>query len=182
MNQVSLFYFILLIKNFVNILDLNFTEYCRMEPNQQKVQVHVRSDSKDSLDALFQQAHARTSSGKPFRDRNLPDSFFNPPSKQPAHTRSQSLPILDHGNKFSFQPQMNSPGNGNRSGADSANGTASNNQNNMRQTPGHQRGHSTGNVLESPPLPPGWEAKTTAQGQKYFIKYVLLNFFQTLAT
>lgn len=155
-----------------------------MDQNQQKCQVHVRSDSKDSLDALFQ--HARTSSVKPFRDRNLPDSFFNPPPKQPAHTRSQSLPILDHGNKISFQQQINSPGNnsnnnaGNRSGTGSpANTTPSNNQNNMRQNPAHQRGHSTGNVLDS--LPPGWEGRTTAQGQKYYIKYVfslsLLYFF-----
>ena len=69
---------------------------------------------------------------------------------------------------------MNSPGNnvnaGNRNAADSANSTPSNNQNNMRQPHAHQRGHSTGNVLESPSLPPGWESKTTAQGQKYYIK------------
>ena len=145
-----------------------------MEQNQQKSQIHERSDSKDSLDALFAGAHhARVGSGVLFKDKNLPLSFYIPPPAQPTHTRSQSLPILDHGNKFSYQQQMSPSNNvnpGNRSAVDSANSTPTNNQNPMRQPHVHQRGHSTGNVLESPSLPPGWESKTTAQGQKYYIK------------
>jgi len=134
-----------------------------MDQNQQKCQLHVRSDSKDSLDALFQHVRVSSQSGpkssKLFRERDLPPSFFVPPKNPPNwnnnHHRSKSLPSLP-------QQTINPAAEGSMGGQ-------------QNQTQGndfsrnHQRMPSTGNILEGP-LPHGWESRETTSGQRYFIK------------
>ena len=109
--------------------------------------VHVRQDSNDHLEALFNHGLNNDQKSVPLRQRNLPPSFFKPPPIS-AHSRSRSEPI--------DQIVQNQQG-------------ANNFVNN------HQRIHSQGDSLDSP-LPHGWESRTTASGQKYFIKYVDLSF------
>ncbi|XP_066920044.1 transcriptional coactivator YAP1-A-like [Clytia hemisphaerica] len=150
------------------------------DPNQSKSTLHVRSDSKDALDALFMVAESKGSNkmgnaSKPFRERNLPPSFFKQPTDGPVHRKTQSLPILDYGNKF---PQQMSPAGAGSGGDNSTSGNVSNTNNtnqHMRQQnqanqPNHQRFLSSGNVLDNQ-LPPGWESRTTPQGQSYFIDH-----------
>ena len=142
--------------------------------------LHVRQDSDTDLQHLFDsvlnQANNNTNnnnnaSSVPFRLRKLPQSFFQPTSfgggaaaggvaagaASGNHARSRSLPT-DIG-------QMASPQDPN-----------SQQQNFMAANHNHQRKHSH-DALDSNSsnnnLPAGWEPRTTALGQKYFIKYVL---------
>ena len=149
------------------------------DQNQSKSTLHVRSDSKDALDALFMVAESKGSNkmgnaSKPFRERNLPKSFFEPPTDGPVHKRAHSAPILDFGNKFSLQQQTSPAGaGGDNSSSGNVSNTNNNDQNNMRQQnqatqPSHQRFLSH-DVLGNQ-LPPGWESRTTPQGQTYFIE------------
>ena len=128
-----------------------------MDQNQQKCQLHVRSDSKDSLDALFQHVRVSSQSGpnsiKPFRERNLPPSFFIQPT---THFRSKSLPLP-------MQP-INTDGEGSNQLGQQQNQTQGND---FRGN--HQRMPSAGNILDGS-LPPGWESRATTSGQRYFIK------------
>ena len=57
-----------------------------------KSQLHVRENSKDELDALFDPIKLKNA--KPLFKRNLPDSFFKPPekgTKTPTHSRQGSM-------------------------------------------------------------------------------------------
>jgi len=131
-------------------------------PSQRKGNaiVHVREDSETDLEKLF---NPRINSASlPMRDRKLPPSFFKPPSallafgaragvdqtKDPnelgySHSRAHSSPA-------SFHHQQ---------------------QNSQRLSSAHQRTQSY-DALESEPLPPGWEGRTTATGQKYFVNHI----------
>lgn len=139
--------------------------------NQRKANavVHVREDSESDLENLFDPRKNRTT--LPMRERKFPPSFFKPPSsvlaaygsrsgveqsKDPnelgysvshsrAHSSPASLGLLVH-----HQQQQNTS---------------------QRIPSSHQRTQSY-DALESEPLPHGWEGRTTATGQKYFVNHI----------
>ncbi len=138
-------------------------------PSQRKANavVHVREDSESDLENLFDPRKNRTA--LPMRERKFPASFFKPPSSvlagygtradvegakgqgelgfsvshSRAHSSPASLGLLPH-----HQQQQNPS---------------------QRISPSHQKTQSY-DALENEPLPHGWEGRTTATGQKYFIK------------
>ena len=80
--------------------------------------LHVREDSDSALKELFAVVQNPGSSSTPlsipFRLRNLPSSFFNPPGpKSPIHSREGSL-VSNHGDgnslKDPFSPAPKSVG------------------------------------------------------------------------
>ena len=144
-------------------MDMNTTQ------RQGNFVLHVRQDSDSDLEQLFKNSVTMSKDGPrsiPFRNRNLPPSFFRPPPSldteqtAPIHTRARSLPsnigqiaqeqvVLQQNQQQQLQQQQ---------------------QNNFMLSPNHQRKHSY-DTLESNCLPSGCEMRTTASGQKYFIKY-----------
>uniref|UniRef100_A0A0A9WFH8 WW domain-containing protein n=1 Tax=Lygus hesperus TaxID=30085 RepID=A0A0A9WFH8_LYGHE len=146
--------------------------------------VRIDHDSETELQALFDsvlkpEAKQRPQS-KPFRMRNLPNSFFNPPS---TGSKSPSVSSISHSRENS---------------ADSAFGTTTTTMGGL--TVNHPRAHSSPASLQqtyasasvvasSPqhlkqrsydisslddlgPLPLGWEQARTSEGQIYFLNHM----------
>jgi hypothetical protein len=159
-----------------------------------KTQLHVRENSRDELEALFDPA--KFSSIKPLNKRNLPDSFFKPPEKGTktpnSHSRQSSVDStlltnstsINHhqhnlANNINQQIQkkiLNNQNNHLRSNSEPAvitsfslaqqQGDQFNNNNNGFFNH-HQRQNS---VSSEAPLPQGWEMIKAPNGQRYFIK------------
>jgi len=162
------------------------------EHNNQKPILHVREDSASELEALFDislnkmpQKHLQV----PLRMRNLPESFWKPPtfgSKSPSvHSRENSLDNSLSQGPFSPGP-IPSPGpptiGSHHSRANSCPATlgqtlavAQQHQNHaLNQQSHHLRQHSydVGGGDDLGPLPPGWEKATTPTGQIYFMNHI----------
>ena len=140
--------------------------------------VHIRGDSDSELQALFDSVlkpDAQRPLQLPFRLRNLPDSFFKPPS---TGSKSPSVASNSHSRENSTD-----------SGHFALNGTppasiihhsrAHSSPASLQQTftAGQQRAQhqhlkqqSCDLTLEHFPLPEGWEQAKTPQGQVYFLK------------
>jgi len=159
--------------------------------NSKQVSIHVREDSESELDALFDIAlkGGNRPLQVPLRMRNLPASFWQPPtigSKSPSvHSRENSLDnSLGGGGPFSPGPiaSPGPPGIGpnHHSRANSCPATlgqtlavAQQHQNHALQH-AHLRQHSydVGGGEELGTLPPGWEKATTPTGQIYFMNHI----------
>lgn len=146
-----------------------------MERKNNNCVVHVRQDSDNDLEALFHvisknsvaKTHPEPASSQslPMRLRKLPPSFFKQPpidgSLSPDQDVPKRLPI-SHSHSRSSPASLTVP-------------TTLKGPPNHSLSPGvhHQRSTSFDNtaLLEEPtPMPPGWEMRTTASGQRYFMK------------
>lgn len=153
-----------------------------MERKNNNCVVHVRQDSDNDLEALFHvvsknsvaKTHPEPASSQslPMRLRKLPPSFFKQPpidgGLSPDHDVPKRLPI-SHSHSRSSPASLTVP-------------TTLKGPPNHSLSPGvhHQRSTSFDNaaLLEEPtPMPPGWEMRTTASGQRYF-----MNHFEQLTT
>jgi len=162
------------------------------EHNNKQPIIHVREDSASELEALFTISLNRNAEKPlqvPLRLRNLPESFWKPPtfgSKSPSvHSRENSLDNSLGQGPFSPGP-IPSPGPPNigshHSRANSCPATlgqtlavAQQHQNHaLNQQNHHLRQHSydVGGGDDLGPLPPGWEKATTPAGQIYFMNHI----------
>ena len=157
--------------------------------------VHVREDSDSALKDLFAVVQNPGSSSTPlsipFRFRNLPPSFFNPPSpKSPIHSREGST-VSNHEGSVNdpFSPAPKSVGSPqpamgqqqvpapNHTRSQSAPVDIGNNHVAAAQQHVHLRqpsydvsGGAANNGMG--PLPPGWEPARTPTGQLYFMNHI----------
>lgn len=164
------------------------------EHNKQPVIMHVKEDSNSELEALFDISLNKQGVGRPLqvplRMRNLPASFWQPPtigSKSPSvHSRENSLDNSLGTGPFSPGPiaSPGPPGIGpsHHSRANSCPATlgqtlaaAQQHQNHaLNQNHAHVRQHSydVGGGEDLGQLPPGWEKATTPTGQIYFMNHI----------
>ena len=121
------------------------------------VVVHVREDSREDLEALFNHLMNPAASVVPMRNRNLPPSFFNPSASDRRNNNSLKPPDIEglsishsraHSSPAAFTVPANSPPN---------------------LSTHHSRSQSYDSNEEGP-LPPGWEMATTESGLRYFMK------------
>lgn len=153
----------------------------KVDMNKQ-VHIHVREDSDSDLERLFDIAMNKGARPLqiPLRMRNLPASFWQPPtmgSKSPSvHSRENSL---DNSSGFPDQgsPQPAPPA-GHHSRANSCPATlgqtlavAQQHQNQAHQHL-HLRQQSYDVGGNEDPLPPGWEMAKTPDGQHYFMNHI----------
>jgi hypothetical protein len=154
--------------------------------NKLKCQLHVRENSKDELDALFDPIKFKNA--KPLNKRNLPDSFFKPPekgTKTPTHSRQGSidstlLSSSPSSSSTSINPQsLNQQihkkilnNNHLRSNSEpvlinsfSLAASQQHNQDNVAYVAQRQT-----SVCSEQPLPHGWESAIATNGQRYYIK------------
>jgi len=163
----------------------------------EKMTIHQREDSASELEALFDIGLNKCQRERPIqipmKMRNLPPSFFVPPtvgSKSPSvHSRENSL---DNSGPFSpgpqasphpqpmGQPQGPGPQAAHHSRANSCPATlgqtlavAQQHQNQGLQHH-HQRqvSYDVQSAEDHGPLPPGWEMAKTSQGQLYFMNHL----------
>lgn len=134
--------------------------------------VHVRENSGNELEALFQYAanpNSELGGQIPFRQRKLPESFFHEPkSSRPGHMKQGS------NDSTGFPGQMN-PGMGAHMRAHSSPATLQQSLSAVPQPPSHARQRSCDALLdpiESEPLPPGWEMAKTQDGQRYYLNHL----------
>lgn len=126
--------------------------------------VHVREDSESDLENLFKAAVLNQPT-MPMRLRKLPPSFF----KQPVQPHCQ-FAVRPDGTKESNDMGFSvSHSRAHSSPASLGLAVHHQQQNPQRMSPAHQRTQSY-DALESENLPPGWEARATATGQKYYVK------------
>lgn len=136
--------------------------------------VHVRENSGNELEALFQYAanpNSELGGQIPFRQRKLPESFFHEPkSSRPGHMKQGS------NDSTGFPGQMNvNPGMGAHMRAHSSPATLQQSLSAVPQPPSHARQRSCDALLdpiESEPLPPGWEMAKTQDGQRYYLNHL----------
>eukprot|EP00091_Calanus_sinicus_P017715 TRINITY_DN3834_c0_g1_i5.p1 TRINITY_DN3834_c0_g1~~TRINITY_DN3834_c0_g1_i5.p1 ORF type:complete len:440 (+),score=85.11 TRINITY_DN3834_c0_g1_i5:256-1575(+) len=162
-----------------------------VEHNNKQVSIHVREDSASELENLFAISLNKASQRPlqvPMKMRNLPASFFQPPtmgSKSPSvHSRENSL---DNSLGGPFSPGPNaSPGppslpQSHHSRANSCPATlgqtlavAQQHQNHALNQAHHLRQHSydVGGEENLGQLPPGWEKAATPTGQIYFMNHI----------
>nr|XP_022286673.1 transcriptional coactivator YAP1-like isoform X5 [Crassostrea virginica] len=132
--------------------------------------VHVRENSGNELDALFQYAanpNSELGGQIPFRQRKLPPSFFNEP-KPSGHVKQGS------NDSTGFPGQMN-PAMGAHMRAHSSPANLQQTLSAAPQPPSHARQRSCDALLdpiESEPLPPGWEMAKTQDGQRYYLNHL----------
>jgi len=142
-----------------------------MDPNNSSQRkgnsvVHVREDSETDLENLFKAA-ALNQPTVPMRLRKLPPSFFKQPVQMPGQFGTLpdgSKDAGDMGLAVSHSRAHSSP-------ASLGLLVHQQQQNAQRMSPAHQRTQSY-DALESENLPPGWEARSTATGQKYYVNHV----------
>ena len=141
--------------------------------------LHIRENSDSELQALFDtvlKPDAPRPLALPFRLRNLPDSFFKPPStgsKSPSvasnsHSRENST---DSGH-FALNPSPPAAGGIHHSRAHSSPATLQQTfaVGQQRAVHQHLKQQSCDLTLDHFPLPEGWEQAKTPQGQVYFLK------------
>lgn len=133
--------------------------------------VHVRENSDHEMDAMFKILSNNDRRSIPFRDRDLPASFFTPPSQQKpimtAHSREGSADSTGYPstNHIGVRPSAHIH---NRTQSSPA--SLQRTQFSTLPPPQHARQHSCDLILEEQPLPPGWEMAKTREGQIYFLK------------
>ena len=152
--------------------------------NKLKCQLHVRENSKDELDALFDPIKFKNA--KPLNKRNLPDSFFKPPekgTKTPTHSRQGSIdstlllspsPSSTAINPQNLNQQIHKKilnNNHLRSNSEpvliNSFSLAASQQQQDTSSYVAQRQSS---VCSEKPLPHGWESLIASNGQRYYIK------------
>lgn len=121
--------------------------------------VHVRENSASEMEALFKvvDPHAQEANKSiPFRDRNLPASFFqqpglpkNGPDGQGYHGEVPISHMRAHSSPATLQQTLSA----------------------APPQPHHHRQHSC--ELLDEPLPPGWGMARTPQGQRYYLNHLL---------
>lgn len=138
--------------------------------------IHVRDNSSDELEELFNVAMNPSRSGQsgqvPMKMRNFPPSFFTPPSSQqqrqlvPGHTKQGSNDSTGYapGTLPVHTRAHSSPANLQQ--------TLSTVPQNLPQHQ-HARQHSCDALLDNEPLPPGWEKARTPDGQLYYLNHIL---------
>ncbi|XP_021947210.1 transcriptional coactivator YAP1 isoform X2 [Folsomia candida] len=141
--------------------------------------IHIRGDSDSELQALFDSVLAPNANRRPkqvpLRLRNLPDSFFNPPS---IGSKSPSCSV-SHSRENSVDSTLN-PVRSPLSTAGASHSRAHSSPATLEQTysvaaalPGLSLSQSgSANNLSDDPLPPGWEQACTPEGQIYFINHI----------
>ena len=136
--------------------------------------VHVRENSDHELEAMFKAVlnNNENRGGIPFRDRNLPASFFTPPKPQkqimPNHSREGSNDSTGYpspGVRTTGPPTAIHHGR-----CQSSPAMLQQTQFSTLPPPQHARQRSCDLILEEQSLPPGWEMAKTQQGRIYFIK------------
>lgn len=163
----------------------------------EKMTIHQREDSASELEALFDIGLNKCQRPLqiPMKMRNLPPSFFVPPtvgSKSPSvHSRENSLdnsgpfspgPMTSPHSQPMGQPQGPGPQASHHRRADSCPATLGQtlavaqqqHQNQSLQHSHHRQGSYDvgGGAEELVPLPPGWEMAKTPQGQLYFMNHI----------
>lgn len=143
-----------------------------MERKNSNCVVHVRQDSDNDLEALFhvvnKNAAAKThpdptssANSLPMRLRKLPPSFFKQPPLDGTLSPDQDTPtgLISHSRAHSSPASLTVP-------------TSLKAPHSLSPVV-HQRSTSFDNtaLLEEPAqMPPGWEMRTTPNGQRYFMK------------
>jgi len=165
--------------------------------NSEKMTIHQREDSESELEALFSYGLNATKHklvSIPMKQRNLPSSFFKPPTvgtKSPSvHSRENSLDNtgpFSPGPAASPHPPLQQPSGPNPTGhhsrANSCPATlgqtlavAQQHQANQALQLHHQRQQSydVGRAEHEVhgQLPPGWEMAKTPSGQLYFMNHI----------
>ncbi|CAF0903104.1 unnamed protein product [Didymodactylos carnosus] len=157
-----------------------------------KSYIKVEDQNQTELDKLFRVAtnphHIERSRhiSKPFRERDLPESFFQPPKSTSASSSTNSIPVAESSSTVAHhlhvKNQLSLPN------IPSSRTIISNDP-----TRGHLRTASDTAVLDGPggstggisqlelqtnsqisvlPMPEGWEMKKTTDGQTYFIDHL----------
>ena len=133
--------------------------------------VHVRENSGNELDALFSVAMNPQQSGTggqvPLRMRNLPASFWKPPEPH-RHVKQGSNDST--GFPGNLQPGTNLPIHMRTQSSPATLGTGLTAAPQPPPQAQHARQHSCDALLDSEPLPPGWEMAKTQDGQRYYLK------------
>ena len=141
--------------------------------------LHVRQDSDSDLEQLFKAVMQPKDGGPstrslPMRMRKLPPSFFKPPPMSGAGGFSSTNPNAGQRKESSEMDYAISHARSFSSPASLGLMAAQQQQQQQQQSPqrvtqGHQRTQSY-DALENDSLPPGWEARSTPTGQKYYVK------------
>ncbi|XP_047738085.1 transcriptional coactivator YAP1 isoform X2 [Hyalella azteca] len=160
------------------------------EPQKGSHVVHVRADSDSELQALFDcvlKPSKQMPLQKPFKMRNLPASFFKPPTH-----RQSPAPTVTHSRESSADSTYGGGGGGGPIRVGGAMSPAAaplppapqhfrhhSSPASLQQTfavaqqtniGGHAKQHSYDALAEDmSPLPPGWEQARTPQGQIYYL-------------
>lgn len=140
--------------------------------------VHVREDSGNELDKLFSgvmNPQKTNQTGQiPLRMRKLPDSFWIPPDRQINHVRQGSNDSSGGYNQIGLSAPSNM-----QIAHMRAHSSPASLQQTLSALPQHQppahgahhiRQHSCDALLDSEPLPSGWDMAKMPDGQKYYIK------------
>ncbi|XP_052783377.1 transcriptional coactivator YAP1-like isoform X2 [Mya arenaria] len=138
--------------------------------------VHVRENSDHELEAMFKLAlnpNSQVTPTIPFRDRNLPPSFFTPPKpqKQAVHSREGSADSTGYTNSNHTGVRTSMPPTVIHGRTQSSPAMLQATQFSALPPPQHQRQRSCDLILEEQPLPSGWEMAKTPQGQVYFLNH-----------
>ena len=141
--------------------------------------IHVRDNSGNELEELFNVAMNPSRSGQtgqvPMKMRNFPPSFFTPPNSQqqrqlvPGHAKQGSNDSTGYGQNIAAGPLPV------HTRAHSSPASLQQTLSTVPQNPPqhqHARQHSCDALLDSEPLPPGWEKARTPDGQLYYLKWV----------
>lgn len=140
--------------------------------------VRIDQDSDTELQALFDSVlkpDSKRPLAVPFRMRNLPNSFFNPPS---TGSKSPSVSSISHSRENSADSAFGAA-NTTVSGLQVSHPRAHSSPASLQQTyasagqqpPTHVKQRSY-DMDELGPLPPGWEQARTSEGQIYFLNHI----------
>lgn len=142
--------------------------------------VRIDQDSDTDLQALFDSVLKPDSKRPlqvPFRMRNLPNSFFNPPS---TGSKSPSVSSISHSRENSADSAFGAT-NTTVSGLQVSHPRAHSSPASLQQTyasagqqptAGHHLKQRSYDMDELGPLPPGWEQARTSEGQIYFLNHI----------